>query len=587
MNVLRTTIEIAHGPARLIIRPFHHLFERRYRARRFAKIWFVIDIGLLLIAISLIGWILSKTIFAPPTIEEQVRVGAVIAPSQVVSGASATLVFRYENTSKENLKHAQLELVFPAHFSLQAIESGQTEIGSQTYDLGEIAAGTSGSLKIRGIIFGDVGGEQIFTTTLRFVHGNENLPVTKTDSHVFRPVRSTLSLELILPERVVEGQIIAGQIKYKNTGEIDFPEIVIEPTWPDDFILLTSSPSMTDGKFRLRALQAGEEGTINFTGRLPVEPTVRFFFAPKFAFGDTFYTQETLEQNVQLLPSQLSVTASFQDAYLTPGTAAPLDIHVENVGKEKISDVRVIIKTTNPFFQQQLLELNIGELAPGDASDGLAEFQLTRAVPADALSNFENLTAAVDVFVNYTLPDEIALPVFLFVESLTSKLTTPFILQNAARYFMPDGDQIGRGPLPPTVGETTKYWVFLTIDGTTNSISDVKLEAELGRGVVFTGRQSVSHGEGLIYDASANTIRWTIDSLAPTLDPKTLAVNVAFEIALTPTEEMIGTAPTLLFAPFVTGRDDWTGAFVTARGSNFTTDLQNDAMAANLGNVTK
>jgi hypothetical protein len=64
------------------------------------------------------------------------------------------------------------------------------------------------------------------------------------------------------------GQKAKGQIKYKNTGEFDLPEIRILPEWPEDFSLLSSTPTLTNDQFVLRSLVQGEEGIIEFEGSL-------------------------------------------------------------------------------------------------------------------------------------------------------------------------------------------------------------------------------------------------------------------------------------------------------------------------------
>lgn len=584
-RITTQTLAIATHAAKPLTRFLQRLFERRYRARRFAKTLFAMDIALFLTSLILVGWVLSKTLFAPPTIQEQVWVDATVAPSEVVSGASSTLVFRYQNTSDETLEHAELALTFPAHFSLQAVESEQTEVAKHTYELGSIAPGAVGSLKIRGVMFGDVGGEQMFTTTMRFVYGEKNTPVELSDAHTFHPVRSTLTLELVMPERVVAGQTVPGEIRYKNTGEIDFPEITIEPTWPDGFALVSSSPTLTNGRFLLKGLTAGEEGTIEFIGRLPATESASFSFAPSFTFGETFYRQETLVQEVVLLPAQLSVKATFAESALTPGGTATVNVHVEHIGQERVEDVQVTLTTTSPFFTQKTLTLDIGELLPGDTSDGTAEFSLARSVSSSSVSAFENLTASVNLSTNYVLPDGVDQTISLYTGSVNAKVTSPATLEAFARYTSPQGDQIGRGSLPPYVGEETKYWVFLTVKNTTNTLSGVKLEADLGESVVFTGKQSVSVGDSLSYDEASNTVTWNIASLSSTLDPDASVVSVAFEVALTPTEAMLGTTPKLIDRTLMTARDTWTGAFVTAYGSTITTNLPHDSMAAGKGTV--
>src|SRR5262245_27607028 len=112
-------------------------------------------------------------------------------------------------------------------------------------------------------MFGDVGGEQAFGSVLTFVHGvsGELTQVgQKVSTHAFSPVRSTLALELSLPDKLVAGQPVEGAITYRNAGEVDFPEIAIAPAWPEGFALLSSDVPLREGAFTVPGVAAGESG---------------------------------------------------------------------------------------------------------------------------------------------------------------------------------------------------------------------------------------------------------------------------------------------------------------------------------------
>jgi len=86
-------------------------------------------------------------------------------------------------------------------------------------------------------------------------------------------------------------------------------------------------------------------------------------------------------------------------------------------------------------------------------------------------------------------------------EFLENKINSDLTAQVLARYFSPEGDQLGRGPLPPEVGEVTKYWIFLSVDNNLNDVSDVSVMAYLPPNVEWTKAMSVSLGN-LSYNSS-------------------------------------------------------------------------------------
>ncbi len=571
-TILHTALHLAAAPGRLVRHPLTHLFHRYYKEKSFARTLFVIDI-ILVATIIVLTSVFTYLLFRSASITDQVVIDATVAPTEIVSGSASTLIFRYENQSDEELRNARLALTFPAHFERLEEASGADEHSAQVFDLGTIAPDAHGQIKIRGVMFGDVGGDQLFASSLSFTYGERNALATKKSEHSFRPERSTLALELRLPERLVAGQEVSGQIVYKNTGEINFPEISIEPVWPADFTLISSDPSLANGNFRLRALAAGEEGVMEFRGRLPGMESIDFSFHPSFTFGEDRYKQETLSQTVTLLPSQLTARAEPTSAVLTPGGMIEVNILYEHTGEFAIENATVTISSDPSVFTKDVVT-TIGSLAPG------ATGEITVSVPIIARPIIN--TTSIKTTTSYILEGTTD-TISVVTDRDSIKITTPVVLEAFARYSSPQGDQLGRGPLPPIVGEETKYWIFLTVRSTTNAINNVHLDADLGPGVSFTGKQSVSVGEQLTYLAESNSIEWKIPSIDPTV--RDGVVSVAFEVAIVPTEAMLGKTPTLVSGPFVRGQDAFTGAQVIGRGVTITTNLPYDAMAAGLGIV--
>ena len=122
-----------------------------------------------------------------------------------------------------------------------------------------------------------------------------------------------------------------------------------------------------------------------------------------------------------------------------------------------------------------------------------------------------------------------------------------------ARYYTTDGDQLGRGPLPPQVGKTTKYWVFVKILNTTNALNTAVFNTSLPEGVEFTGKQSTSIGSQLDYNAASRAITWKYDTL-----PANSQTGLYFEVAVTPKSGQIGQNILLTNSLQFSATDDFT-----------------------------
>lgn len=574
-TVAEKAVCLAAHPGKIALFPLVRWFEARYHGKyRFARLTFLFDLFLLGVALGLGLIALAFWMWKPTAFVDKISFDANVAPLEVVSGAASTLVMRYENRTGEELRDAHLSLVFPDHFLLQEGEADTV--------LGTIAPGATGSVKIRGVMFGDVGGVQRFRSRLTFTHGESNAREDKFVWYEFYPVRSTLALSLSLPDQMVASQPVDGSLAYRNAGDVDFPQLSIEPEWPEGFALQSSDVPLVNGAFTVPAIAAGEEGTLRFRGTLGENAEgVEFVFRPSFTFGDTRYRQETLTHAADVVPLPLQVSHSIEADTVRPGGSARVTLTYANIGEETVTNARVGVESDSPFARAKAVSVGpadypeLARVEPGETGTLLLSFPLLTSISQSATRVYENIPFTTRAFATFDAFGSAGITTR--AGELTYTMTSPVVLDAFARYAAPSGDQLGRGPLPPLVGQPTKYWVFWNVRGTTNALTNVRVEGELGANVAFTGRQTVSQGAGVVTEGTE--IVWTTGTLSPTLSPSSKIVGIAFELAITPGADQLGTIPTLLRNIRVTGTDAVTGAFVSASGATITTNLPNDAMA--------
>ncbi|MBI4435477.1 hypothetical protein HY630_02300 [Candidatus Uhrbacteria bacterium] len=581
-SVIGRAVCLSVHPGKMLLLPFIKWFDKRYRGLKFARLLFSFD--LLLIG-TLVGLGIAALIFGltkPSAFEDKISFEAVVAPLEIITGAPSTLIIRYHNGTDEELRDAKLELAYPDHFLLQEVSVEQTMVDDGRIDLGTIPVGGTGSVRVRGVMFGDVGGEQSFTSTMTFVHGQERDQAGKKVSvHTFSPSSSTLELTLTLPDRLVAFQEVTGAITYENTSEIDFPTISIEPQWPDGFTLLSSPIPTVGGAFVVPAIAAGESGTVDFVGYLgEVGEEATFIFHPSFTFDQSRYRQETLTHVAPVVPPQIRVEHSVDTSTVRPGGEAVFTVSYENTGEFEVTNLVLSIEADSPFLTKDVYAtVPIGTVATGESGEVQIRVPLRWSILQSETEDWDGLDLTSRATAGYTLGDGSGQRVSSKGSSIISPITTPIVFESFGRYATADGDQLGRGPLPPRVGMETKYWVFWHVSGTINELTTVQIEGTLGEGVVFTGRQSSSQNSGVVYDAITNAVNWETNSIAANLSPTSKIVGVGFELGLTPDETMVGETPVLLYDIRISGTDARTGAFVSRSGSTVTTNLPGDLMA--------
>ncbi len=584
-------MRLASHPGRLLLAPFAHHYRKRYAGRvRAPRLVFALDLFFAGVVIGLLSVGVAFTFFRPRDFGDGVVFSADVAPHDVETGASSTLVIRYRNETGEDLHRAQLTLGFPAHFLLQDLSVNLAETsGRNAYDLGTVAAGAQGDIKIKGVMFGDVGAPQTFRSLLTFVHGAHDEPDQKIDFHSFTPTRSALELSLDVPPALYAGETMTGTVTARNGGPVDMPDIALEPSWPAGFTLADASIPLRGGDVHMPGLAPGASGTWSFRGTLGAQAgTADFSFRPSFAFGDQTYRQETLAASRAVAEPPLHVGHTVTG--MAAGATAVATVSYENTGSQAVTDAVIGVETDSPLFPKRTYFVSyaqhpaLARIAPGASGTLSIPLPAAASIQASDLAPDGSFSVVTHAYAAYGLaPGRVAL------ESRGADVrtvpTTPFQIAASARYAAPSGDQIGLGPLPPVVGQETTYWIFWNVRGTINAVDTLRVEGRLAPGVRFTGRQTVSQGEGVAFDAATDTVRWEPGTAAPTLPPDSRAVGAAFEVALTPTPAQAGTAPALMERTAATGVDVATGDIVAAGARPVTTNLPDDPMAAGFARV--
>jgi hypothetical protein len=113
------------------------------------------------------------------------------------------------------------------------------------------------------------------------------------------------------------------------------------------------------------------------------------------------------------------------------------------------------------------------------------------------------------------------------------------------QYRTATGDQLGSGPNPPRLGETTTYWVTWTVTSTEREIQDIEIRGTLSSDVHATGRNaSLLPGR---FSTTDSTVVWHVPSLPVT---KGRPATWSFEVEVTPTSTERGDG-----APLVASTD--------------------------------
>lgn len=571
---------------RLIIRPLARHFRRRYAGRyRHARTLFAFDM-VLLTTIAVLVILAVYFTFLRPSIADKISLRSETAPTEITSGKELTFTIFYENRSKVMLTNVDLVVRLPPHF--QFLRSFPKEFSSRTSSLflEKLEPGAKGQAKVTGVFWGEVGGTTPLYTMLTFIDEKTSRRGVKFMRSEFRVAHSVLQMSLELPERLVAGQSIPFTLHYRNSGAYELPLVSFAPDWPQGSGVIDTvvPPDFSGGKWLVGALAPGAEGAVTGQGRVDTYEgdRITLSFRSAIELGDDEFGQGRVALERPLVSQPLKVELSLDDAsaaFVKPGETIKARIAYVNTSDLPIHDAEISLDTATPFTAPYVLPdpVAVGRLEGGARGTTLLTFRLYERIesPPEPAKNF---ILAITPVARGFLSDGVPIALEVRGPELRRKIETMFGFRAVARYWTAEGDQIGRGPIPPVANETTKYWVFWTLEPTSNDLEHLEFSMRLPENVEWTGRSNVTVGSPLAWNGERRTVTWTTDQLPATLGTGTI-VSARFEVALTPTFDQIGHIPTLTHTTRLTGRDLFTETDLEVSAPPMTTNLETDRRA--------
>jgi hypothetical protein len=287
-----------------------------------------------------------------------------------------------------------------------------------------------------------------------------------------------------------------------------------------------------------------------------------FTITPQVLVNNHLVPQAPSTKELRIFAPQIISSARLLDNsnYAEPGQVLPIEIKWENKSNVKLQNITLHL-TANlqdvVDWNKTAKENNARLETNGLFFDSASRTQLSNGNPDSA----DIFTVKIYLLPNFNLPEieKANLEIYPVIKGQASPkgvplgpapdqnfsqegsrvripLATEVDFNNVeTRYYTSEGDQLGRGPLPPQVGKTTKYWIFVKIINTTNAINDAAFSTSLPDGVEFTGKQSTSIGSQLNYNNSDRSVSWKYNTL-----PANSQTGLYFEVSVTPSASQTG-----------------------------------------------
>ncbi len=575
------TLNIMTQPARnLITEPLADLYKDRYEGKyKRPKHVFAFDMGLIALGAALaVVSIYFGLIYKP---FETVQVGLIAEPKAPSSGGEIVLNLTVANNGKDPIEDVSAALKLPTQIKFERA-SLPYDRASQTVAFGEIDAKSDATVRIVGTLNGAVGQNIRASAIVTYKDASENT-IKKSAAASVKITGSSVGAAFEMPDSIAVGQIVNGDIRYFNHSNAPINNVVIIPNWPQNFVLSSSSPEIKNGMWFVGTLAPGSEGKIAWSGMETAggASADEFIVETGMRSGADILTQSQSKMVVTLIDPGIGI--AFDGATVARlGDTLALTATYKNTGDHTLNGAALTAALDGGLSILNIDRAALGDINPGDTGTVKLTVRVSNK-PPDALKNATGVMLAVRVSVAGKLDNNST--VAISSPAWNIKIATQLGMTAGARYWSDTGDQLGRGPLPPTVGKTTTLWIFWNVSNTTGTVNNVRITGKLPANVTYTGKAANPFGSAPLYDPATRIMTWNVGDVPAWPGVTTDAIGAACEVTITPTADERGTYAPLMTDQQVTGVDAATGLTLSATASDITTHLTTDPQAAATGTV--
>ena len=565
-----------------------------------ARKLFLFDLSLVIMLIgalsAFVGWSMYN-----PTVTDLVYLTIAPSQSRILSGEYVTYTITYKNSSPIRLTHAALLLELPQGFILDKTDPINFDRIRNVLDLGSIDPGVQGTLSLSGWFYGTPEIEDLIHAQIQYRQDGKTLTEKKISPHMVFLRGSILDAKVDLQNQIIETGKIPFTATLTNTGKdpllnISFPFDPVT-TIGELHDVVTTRGEMVGNTWNSSGLLPGEtekiSGMLVIKNELP-EEAYTIEFAPTISIRGKQIPQDMITKKVTVAHPHAHVRAVWDDnrTAAKPDETARFTVYITNNGNITIDSSKIEIplpKTIVAFAEAA--RINGGSISSNSlimTSD--KHIQLRSINPGET----RNITVLLPILhspdggtnvvlapsVRFSGSVAIAPDLSITASASTApiKVGTQIILNGEVRYYTAEGDQLGRGPLPPVVGKETKYAALFSVKNTTSDVRNGVLSVVLPSYVTWSGKASVTGGSAPTYIASTRTVVWNIGSIS-----SNATEGLFLELSIIPTEAQRGASPRVVESVQMSGFDTYLEYTLSRTLGSIDSSLSTDALGRGKG----
>ncbi|MBI2451252.1 MAG: hypothetical protein HYV52_02875 [Parcubacteria group bacterium] len=556
---------------------------------------------LVLFLLVIFGGVISYwSFFIPRFAASEVLLEIKAPTSRVQAGEKITFSVNYKNQSRIVLQDVELTFIFPKSSQLILGPGEKVMADRITKRIGVLNSGEEGSSRFETRIFG-LNGETKSAEVILSYQPEKIASFFENKARFNLSVAEVpLEISLVLPSKVTLGQDFDFSIHYLSRAKTVFSNLKIKLDSPPSFKYLEfSSKPLEDSVWLIGDLEPGKEGDIKIKGRIEGEVLTLGF---KAAFGSedpetkNFEIFSEASESLNLISSPLRVSQKINglsEYDAKAGDNLQFDIEFENTTAVGIPDAIIMAQiegkaldltslnisngsfnqTTNSIIWNPGLMPELSYLDPGERGVVSYGVKVKNPLPISAFgdTNFKIISRVkID---SSKAPLELANVKISGESEASIKISGKLSLKASGLYR--SGPIKNTGPIPPKIANQTSYTIVWRITNTANDDSNVEVRAILPPHIAWLNRFEPSSAN-LNYNSLSGEVVWKVGDVKAATGILRPALEVAFQIGLTPSLSQIGRAVDLISASHIKGQDNFTGISVEESKAAIFTDLPDD-----------
>lgn len=189
----------------------------------------------------------------------------IVGPQFTALGATTTYTINYKNNEKTALTNAVLSVNYPEGFVFTASSVSSSNVGHTEWLLENINPDGAGSIAISGRAYGSLDQKFSWRVFLNYQPANFNSEMKKVATLETQIDRSPLTISISAPDKITTGQETIITFKVSSDGGWPVNKLELEPVWPENFYLVSSTPKIQNNKWLINIITPTSSPTYSNT----------------------------------------------------------------------------------------------------------------------------------------------------------------------------------------------------------------------------------------------------------------------------------------------------------------------------------